>query len=96
MPRGIALKRGNKTCFKHVLLIFQMAGDFIKVQNELSELRRRQSMLEEKLKIFDATEAKSERECSEKVVQLQAEKVKATLSMGCAKGCEIMCRSISH
>ena len=73
------MKRGNETCSKQVLLIFQMAGDFIKVQSELSELKRRQSMLEEKLRIFDATAEKSERECSQKVVQLQAEKVEAAL-----------------
>ena len=62
-----------------------MAGDFIKVQNELSELKRRQSMLEEKLKMFDSTAEKSARECSEKVLQLQAEKVTATVNGVCKK-----------
>jgi hypothetical protein len=52
-----------------------MAGDFIKVQNELSELKRQKTELEEKLKRLDSNVAKRERELTEKVLQLQAEKV---------------------
>jgi hypothetical protein len=52
-----------------------MAVDFLKVQNELSELKRQKSELEEKLKLLDLNVAKSERELKKKVLQLQAEKV---------------------
>jgi len=52
-----------------------MAGDFIKVQSELSELKRQKTELEDKLKRLDSNVAKRERELREKVVQLQAEKV---------------------
>ena len=61
--------------FQIFIFFLQMAVDFLKVQNELSELKRQKCELEEKLKLLDLNVAKSERELKEKVLQLQAEKV---------------------
>ena len=53
-----------------------MAADFVKVQQELTELRRYKQNLEQKLRMGEGTEeGEKQKEETEKVFRLQNEKV---------------------
>ena len=56
---------------------YQMAGEMVKVQSELSHLKHQKNQLEEKLKMLNSSVELREKDLRENVLKLQEEKVES-------------------